>query len=75
LERCTTFARDEDDGAGAGRRGLVTDGELPGTLEDEEHFVLVEMDVVWREVAGFEVPEDERDGAAGGLGGEGRRSS
>src|SRR5262249_61818093 len=70
LEAVHYIARDEDDGARAGRRGLVTDGQLTGTLEDEEHFLLVEMDVVGRAFTGFEVPQDDRDGAAGGLGGE-----
>jgi hypothetical protein len=40
LEAVHDVARDEDDGAGAGRRGLVTDGQLIGALDDEEYFLL-----------------------------------
>ncbi len=46
LEAVHHVARDEDDGARAGRRGLVPDGQLMGALEDEEYFFLVEMNVV-----------------------------
>src|SRR5437667_239551 len=63
-------ARDEDDGAGADRGGPVTDGQLIGALDDEEHFFLVEMNVIRRAFTGFVPPHDDRDGAASGLGGE-----
>ena len=33
-------ARDEDDGAGASRRGLATDGQFKGTFDDKEYFFL-----------------------------------
>ena len=46
LEAVHDVARDEDDGAGAGRRGLVTDGQFKGAFDDEEYFFLVEMDVI-----------------------------
>ena len=70
LEAVHDVARDEDDGAGADRRGLVTDGQLIDALDDEEHFFLVEMDVVGWAFTGFVPSHDDRDGAAGGLGGE-----
>jgi hypothetical protein len=41
-------ARHEDDRAGTGGRGLVTNGQLIGALDDEERLFLVEMDVVGR---------------------------
>src|SRR5438128_7596109 len=37
LEAVHDVARDEDDGAGADRRGLVTDGHLIGALDDEKY--------------------------------------
>jgi len=40
--------RDEHDGTGTGRRDLVVDGQLIGSFGDEEHFFLIEMDVVGR---------------------------
>ena len=61
-------ARDEDDGTGAGRCGLLADGHLIGALNDEEHFFLAEMDVVGRAFTGFVPRHEDRDGAAGGLG-------
>ena len=70
LEAMHHVARDEDDGAGADRRGLVTDGHLIGALDDEKYFFLVEMDVVGRAFTGFEPPHEDRDSAAGGLGGK-----
>ncbi len=70
LEAVHDVARDEDDGAGAGPRGLVTDGHLIGALDDEKYFFLVEMDVVGRAFTGFEPRHEDRDSAAGGLGGE-----
>jgi hypothetical protein len=44
FDLCTTFARDEDHGAGADRRGLAIAGQLTGVLDDEEHFFPAE----WR---------------------------
>ena len=70
LEAVHDVARDEDDGAGADRRGLVTDGHLIGALDDEEHFFPIKMDMVARAFTGFYVPHEDRDSAAGGLGGE-----
>ena len=70
LEAVHDVARDEDDTAGADRRGLVTDGHLIGALDDEKYFFLVEMDVVGRPFTGFQPPHEDRDSAAGGLGGE-----
>jgi len=63
-------ARDEDDGTGAGRRGLITDGQFISALEDEEDLFLAEMDVVGRAFAGFVSPHEDRNGAVGGLGRE-----
>src|SRR5882724_9932110 len=40
LEPVHHVARDEDDGAGAGRRGLIPDGQLIGALDDEEYLFL-----------------------------------
>jgi len=68
LEAVHNVARDEDDGAGARRRGLVPDGHLIGALDDEEHFFLAEMDVVGRAFTGFVVCDKDGDGAAGGFG-------
>src|SRR5262245_13509224 len=70
LEAVNHVPRDEDDGAGAGRRGLAIYGQLIGALDDEEEFLLAGMDVVGRALAGFVPPHEDRDGAAGGLGGE-----
>jgi hypothetical protein len=70
LEAVHHVARDEDDGAGAGRRGLATAGQFVGALDDEEYFFLVEMDVVARAFTGLEPPHEDRDSATGGLGGE-----
>ena len=53
LETVHHVARDKDDGAGASRRGLATDGQFIGALDDEEYFFLVEMDVVARAFTGF----------------------
>ena len=63
-------ARNKDDGAGANRRGLTTDGHLIGAIDDEKYFFLVEMDVVAWAFTGFQPPHEDRDGAAGGLGGK-----
>src|SRR5215510_14531036 len=46
LEAMHHAARDEDDSARTDRRSLVTDGQLIGTLDDEEHLFLAEMDVI-----------------------------
>jgi hypothetical protein len=54
----------------AGGRGLITDGQFIGALDDEEYLFLAEMDVVGWTFAGFVPPHEDRDGAAGGLGGE-----
>jgi len=70
LEAMHHVARDKDDRAGACRRGLATDGHFIGALDDEEHFFLVEMDMVPRAFTGFDPPHEDRDSAAGGLGGE-----
>src|SRR5262249_57689682 len=70
LEAVDGVAGDEHDGTGTGRRGPAIDGQLIGSFEDEEHFLLVEMDVVGRAFAGFVRSHENRDGAARGLGGE-----
>src|SRR6185295_6557361 len=70
LETVHHIARDEDNGAGSGRRGLIADGQLISTLHDEEHFFLAEMNVVGRTFTRFVAPHDDREGAAGGFGGE-----
>ena len=70
LEAVHDVARDEDDTAGADRRGLVTDGHLIGALDDEKYFFLVEMDVVGRTFTGFQPAHEHRDSPAGSLGGE-----
>ena len=70
LEPMHRVARDEDNGAGAGRRGLATDGHLIGALDDEEHFFLIEMDVVAGAFTGFEPRHEDRDGAICGLAGK-----
>jgi hypothetical protein len=70
LETVHDVARDEDEGAGANRRGLATDSHLIGALDDEKYFFLVEMDVVSRAFTGFQPPHEDRDSAAAGLGGE-----
>src|SRR5258705_12858250 len=70
LEAMHDVARDEDDGAGADRRGLVTNGHLIGALDDEKYFFLVEMDVVGRPFTGFQQPHRSQDRPAVGLGGE-----
>ena len=49
---------------------VATDGHFMGALDDEEHFFLVEMDMVPRAFTGFDPPHEDRDSAAGGLGGE-----
>jgi hypothetical protein len=70
LEAMDDVARDEDEGAGTGRRGLVADGHLIGALDDEEDFFLVGMNMVGRAFAGLVPAHDDRRGAAGGLGAE-----
>src|SRR5262249_53539987 len=61
-------ARDEDESARADRRGLATDGQLIGALKDEEQFFLAAMDVGGWAFAGFVSRQEDREGAAGGLG-------
>src|SRR5262249_25681621 len=63
-------AGNEDDSSGANRRGLAADRQLIGTLDDEEHFLLAEMDVIGRAFAGFVPRHDDRDGSASRLGAE-----
>ena len=70
LESVYHAARDEDDRPGSRGGGLVTDGQLIGALDDEEHLFLTEMDVVGRTFAGLVPPHEDRDGTAGGLRGE-----
>ena len=70
LETVHHVARDKDDGAGPSRRGLATDSHLIGAFEDEEYFLLVEMDMVARAFTGFYVPHEDRDSATGGFGGK-----
>jgi hypothetical protein len=70
LEAVHHVARNEDEGAGAGRRGLAADGQFKGTFDDEEYFFLIEMDVISRAFAGFDPPHENRDSATGGLGGK-----
>jgi hypothetical protein len=49
---------------------MAIHGQLIGTLDDEEYFFLVEMDVVARAFTGFEPRHEDRDGTAGGFGGK-----
>src|SRR5262249_35853641 len=70
LETMHHVTRDENDSARTGRRSLVTDGELIGALDDEEHFFLTEMNVVRRAFTRFVVRHEDRDSAAGGLSGK-----
>src|ERR1700757_1440806 len=70
LKRCTTLRGMKGDSAGADGRGLITDRQLIGALDDEEHFLLAEMDVVGWAFARLVPGQDDRDGTAGGLGGE-----
>ena len=70
LEAVHHVARDEDDGAGAGRRCLATDGQFKNAFDDEEYFFLVEMNVISRAFAWFDPPHEHRERAARGLGGE-----
>src|SRR5580765_2908064 len=70
LETVHHVAWDKDDGAGPSRRGLATDGHLIGAFEDEEYFLLVEMDVVTRAFTGFQPSHEDRGSAAGGFGGK-----
>src|SRR5262245_56351758 len=70
LEAVHDVARDEDDGAGAGRRGLAADGDFIGAFDDEEYFFLVEMDVISRALTGFDPSHEDRDSATGSFGGK-----
>ena len=70
LKRCTTLRGIKTDGAGPSRRGLATDSQFNGALDDEEHFFPIKMDMVARAFTGFYVPHEDRDSAAGGLGGK-----
>src|SRR5262245_50584910 len=70
LEPMHRVARDEYDGTGAGCRGLATDGQLIGTLQDEEHFFLAKMNMVGWAFTGFVPRHEDRDSAAGGLSGK-----
>src|SRR5262249_39494021 len=54
-------AWNEDKAAVPHRRGLIRDRHLVGASDDEEHFLLAEMDVIWRAFAGF-VPGEEDGG-------------
>jgi hypothetical protein len=63
-------ARDEDDAAGTRLGGLIADGHLIETLDDEQNLFLFEMDMIGRAFAGLVPRHDDRGGAAGGLGGE-----
>src|SRR5262249_1261800 len=70
LEAVHEVARDEDDAAGTGLGGLIADGHLIETLDDEQNLFLFEMDVVGWALAGLVPRHDNRGGAAGGLGSE-----
>jgi len=70
LETVHHVAWDKDDGAGPSRRGLATDSQFNGALDDEEHFFPIKMDMVARAFTGFYVPHEDRDSAAGGFGGK-----
>src|SRR5215813_14762498 len=65
LEAVNHIARDEDDGAGTGRRGLAPDGQLVGAFENEEHFLLAEVKVVRRTFPGLVPRHEDRDDAGG----------
>src|SRR5262245_57439060 len=70
LEAVHYVARDEDDGARTDRGGLVTDGQLIGTLDDEEHLFLAVMNVVRRAFTRFVPRHEHRNGTAGSLSGK-----
>jgi hypothetical protein len=70
LEAVDDVARDEDDGAGADGFGPVADGQLVNAVENLEDFFVAEMDVVEWTFTGLVPSDDDRDRAAGGLGGE-----
>src|SRR5262249_54427799 len=70
LEAVQEVARDEDDTAGTRLGGLIADGYLIETLDDEQNLFLFEMDMIGRAFAGLVPRHDDRGGAAGGLGGE-----
>src|SRR5262249_26138511 len=70
LERMDHVARDEYNGASACRIRFATDRQFIGALDDEEYLFLVEMAVVRRAFTGFVPSHQDRNGAAGGLGGE-----
>src|SRR5260370_745099 len=70
LEAVHDVARDEDDAAGTRLGGLIADGHLIETLDDEQNLFLFEMDMIGRAFAGLVPRHDDRGGAAGGLGGE-----
>jgi hypothetical protein len=55
---------------GGGCAGSYSLSCLIGALDDEKYFFLVEMDVVGRPFTRFQPPHENRDNAAGGLGGE-----
>ena len=63
LETVHHVAWDKDDGAGPSRRGLATDSQFNGALDDEEHFFPIKMDMVARAFTGFYVPHEDRDSA------------
>src|SRR5215472_18840532 len=46
LEAVDDVARDEDDAAGTGRGGLITNSHLIQALDDEQKLFLFEMDMV-----------------------------
>src|SRR5260370_4443683 len=64
LEAVHYVARDEDEGAGAGRRGLVTDGQLIVALDDEEPFFMAGSDVVRRALTRLGPRHYDRDWAS-----------
>src|SRR5215510_8552938 len=70
LEAVHDVARDEDDAAGTRLGGLIADGHLIEPLDDEQNLFLFEMDMVGRAFAGLVPRDDNRGGAAGGLGRE-----
>src|SRR5262249_11204273 len=70
LEAVHHVARDEDDAAGTHLGGLIADGHLIESLDDEQNLFLFEMDMVGRAFAGLVPRQDDRGGAAGSLGRE-----
>src|SRR5258708_6714872 len=56
-------AWDEDDGGGTVDRSLITHRQLIGAFDDEEDFVLAEMDAVGRAFTGFVPHHEHRNGA------------